>query len=229
MTRFATLLLAAALMTGCATDPQVTLAMLEAHRAAQAQPTITLRCPSGCELAYVDPRDRQQFRAPTNGWDAVIAIGQTTLQVAQTAIAPVALGYVAVRGFDAIKGSGAVVTTTTTNTGPVTTTTAPVTTNTTTSTTAPVTTTVGPNSGAGSGTSTVGANSGAGSGTSTTTNTSTVGANSGANSGDARGDNRGNTSTSTSSSSSTSTNTSTTVGANSGTSSGNNRNNGGGS
>ena len=46
MIRIIIAMLAAALLAGCATDPKITQAMLAAHQAAQAQPTITLRCPA---------------------------------------------------------------------------------------------------------------------------------------------------------------------------------------
>lgn len=188
----------ALLLAACGTAPEVTKAMLAAHEAAQARPTLQLECPSGCKFAYTDPRDRVAFKAPTNGYDAMISIGGNLTGLAQSVAAPLILGKVAIEGMRSLQGSGAVTTTTTSSVV------APVTTTATTSTVAPVitrTTTVGANSGAGSGvtttntstssttsTSTVGANSGANSGnTSTTTsNTSNVGANSGAGSGDGR-------------------------------------------
>lgn len=202
--------LVALLLAACGTAPEVTQAMLAAHVAQQAQPTITLRCPSGgCEMSYTDPRDRRDFRAPTNGWDAAIAIGGNLTGIAQAAVVPLTLGKVAVEGMRSLKGSGAVANTTTTSTSS---TTGPVAT-TTTGATVTRNTTVGANSGAGSGTttttssasntSTVGANSGANSG-----NTSAVGDNSGAGSGNNRGNPVTNTSTSTQTTA-TSTNTST--------------------
>ena len=205
-------LLCALAMSACATDPKIVAAMIESHRAAQSIPTLTVRCPASCEVSYVDPRDRAQFRAPTNGWDAAIAIAPSVAGIVSATLPAVAVGYVAVRGFDALKGSGAVITRTTSSTtiGPVdnsvrttTTTTGPNSgPNSGNSTPTTTTTTTSGNSGAGSGTSTVGANSGANSGNSTTTtttntstsssstsssNTSTVSGNSGANSGDNRG------------------------------------------
>lgn len=190
-------LLCALAMSACATDPKIVAAMIESHRAAQSIPTLTVRCPASCEVSYVDPRDRAQFRPPTNGWDAAIAIAPSVAGIVSATLPAVAVGYVAVRGFDALKGSGAVITRTTSNTtiGPVD------------NSVRTTTTTTGPNSGPNSGnstptTTTVGANSGANSGNSTTTtstststsssstsssNTSTVNGNSGANSGDNRG------------------------------------------
>lgn len=220
-------LLCALAMSACATDPKIVAAMIESHRAAQSIPTLTVRCPASCEVSYVDPRDRAQFRAPTNGWDAAIAIAPSVAGIVSATLPAVAVGYVAVRGFDALKGSGAVITRTTSNTtiGPVdnsvrttTTTTGPNSgANSGNSTPTTTTTTTSGNSGAGSGTSTstVGNNSGAGSGT------STVGANSGANSGNST---TTTTNTSTSSSSTSSSNTST-VSGNSGANSGDNRGN----
>lgn len=221
-------LLCALAMSACATDPKIVAAMIESHRAAQSIPTLTVRCPASCEVSYVDPRDRAQFRAPTNGWDAAIAIAPSVAGIVSATLPAVAVGYVAVRGFDALKGSGAVITRTTSSTtiGPVdnsvrttTTTTGPNSgPNSGNSTPTTTTTTTSGNSGAGSGTSTstVGNNSGAGSGT------STVGANSGANSGNSTTTTTTNTSTSSSSTSSSNTST---VSGNSGANSGDNRGN----
>ena len=137
-------LLCALAMSACATDPKIVAAMIESHRAAQSIPTLTVRCPASCEVSYVDPRDRAQFRAPTNGWDAAIAIAPSVAGIVSATLPAVAVGYVAVRGFDALKGSGAVITRTTSSTtiGPVD------------NSVRTTTTTTGPNSGPNSGNST---------------------------------------------------------------------------
>ena len=64
-----TTLAAALLCSACGTDPAVTQAMLQAHVVSQAQPTLSIRCPSGgCEVTYTDPRDRQQLaESPVSG------------------------------------------------------------------------------------------------------------------------------------------------------------------
>lgn len=111
------LLCIATLLVGCATSDKVTEAMLQAHMQAQAQPTLSIRCPSGgCEVTYTDPRDRQQFRAPTNGWDAVTSVGNAAVGLVQAGIVPVALGAVAVKGMQELAAAKGPTTTTTTNT-----------------------------------------------------------------------------------------------------------------
>lgn len=155
--RLAISIVAALMIGACGTSDKVTEAMLAAHAVQQAQPTLSLKCPAGgCEMSYTDPRDRQQFKTPTNGWDAILGIGQTTVGLVQASVVPLALGTVAVKGMQQMAGTkGPNVTTTTTNTGPVTTNTrGDVTANRTETTTgATTTTTVGSNSGANSGNS----------------------------------------------------------------------------
>ena len=115
------------LLGGCATDPQTTQALIAAHEAQAAQPTLSLVCPAGgCALSYTDPRDRQGLRLPTNGWDALTSIGNNV-----TSLVPIIVtGRIATAGFDALRNSGG--TQTTSTTGPVSTsTTGPVSTNTT--------------------------------------------------------------------------------------------------
>lgn len=101
----------AALLSACATDP----ATLQAYKDMQAKPTIKISCAQGCEAEYTDPRDRAT-KMPTTGWDVANNIVSTTGSVLAGAVVPAAMGIVAVRGFDALKGSGAVTTTTTTTT-----------------------------------------------------------------------------------------------------------------
>lgn len=162
-TRFVATIAVLATLSACGTSSKVTEAMIAAHASQQAQPTLALKCPAGCEMAYIDPRDRQQFKAPTNGWDAILGIGQTTVGLVQASVVPIALGAVAIKGMQQMAGtksadiSNATTVTTTTNTGPVTTNTrGDVQANrseTTTTTGATTTSTVGANSGSNSGNS----------------------------------------------------------------------------
>lgn len=96
-------LLLALALTGCATDPQTTQAVIAAHQAQAARPTLALKCPAGgCEFEYTDPRDRQALRLPTNGWDALTSVGNNV-----TNLVPIIVtGRIATAGFDALKGSG---------------------------------------------------------------------------------------------------------------------------
>lgn len=145
----------AILLSGCATDPLVTKMMLDAQSEARSRPTLSMTCPAGgCTLTYHDPRDNVAIKLPTNGWDAATSIGNNITSIVGAAIVPAVLGSVAKAGFDALKGSGAVNTTTTNATSSVST---------------PTSTTNTSNA------NVFNAN--------TTTNTATVGANSGANSG----------------------------------------------
>lgn len=101
-------------MTGCATDPATVQTLVDAHKEATSKPTISLKCPAGsCEFEYTDPRDRAQLKLPTNGWDALTAIGNNVTSV----IPVIAMGGVAMGGFKALQNSGgSSVNTTTTNT-----------------------------------------------------------------------------------------------------------------
>lgn len=106
---------ALALLVGCA-SAEYTEQEMALIQAQIEQQTLQIKCPQGCEVAYRDPR--QQIVLPpqeTNGWDALIAVGQSVERVATTAVVPAAMGYVAAEGFKALQGSGAV-TTVTTNT-----------------------------------------------------------------------------------------------------------------
>lgn len=100
------------LLVGCATDPKVMQMAIDANQ--KVKPTIELTCPNGgCTLAYTDPRDRQAVKLPTNGWDAFNNTVSTAGNVLSGAIVPVAMGVVAVKGFDSMKGHGTVTNTTT--------------------------------------------------------------------------------------------------------------------
>lgn len=107
------LIITALALSGCATHPDTERAMLAAHAAQEARPTLSLKCPAGgCEFSYTDPRDRQQIKLPTNGWDALVSIGHNV-----TSVVPILVtGRVALGGFEALKNSGGVQTSTTTNT-----------------------------------------------------------------------------------------------------------------
>lgn len=98
-------------LTGCATSPETTQAIIAAHQS--APPTLQVKCPSGgCEITYNDP-NRAQLKMPTNGWDALTSLGNNV-----TSVVPVlAVGAVAVHGFKALQNSGGVTTTTSTSVG----------------------------------------------------------------------------------------------------------------
>jgi hypothetical protein len=106
-----------ATLTACASKPveysQTELALIKA----QAEtPTLMIDCPNGCSFQYRDPDAKVVMpERPTNGWDAMVNATNVVGGIAQTLAVPAAMGYVAVEGFKALKGSGAV-TTTTTNT-----------------------------------------------------------------------------------------------------------------
>lgn len=105
-------LIPALLLTGCATDPATFKLALDAQR--DVKPTIEMSCPlGGCSMSYTDPRDRQGVKLPSNGWDAFNNSVNVAGSVLTGAIVPLAMGAVAVKGFDSLKGSGATSTTTT--------------------------------------------------------------------------------------------------------------------
>jgi hypothetical protein len=103
-------------LAGCGTTAAQYQMALNAQ--ATMKPTISLTCPAGgCTLDYTDPRDRG-VRLPTNGWDAVVHVGDTLGGVATAAIVPLAIGHVAVSGFNALKGSSVTTSTTSNQIGP---------------------------------------------------------------------------------------------------------------
>ena len=91
-------IIAAALLAGCATDPASVKALADAQAKINSAPTMTIKCASGCEASYTDPRDRGNIAMPTNGWDAVKSAVSTGASVI-TGVAPwAAVGAIAVRG-----------------------------------------------------------------------------------------------------------------------------------
>ncbi len=104
----------ALLASGCATSPEMLTAAIAAQ--SPARPTLTMTCPAGgCSLEYTDPRDRNQVKLPTNGYDAMVAVTGQITGLASAAVVPGAMAHVAVRGFNALKGSGMTMTTTMTD------------------------------------------------------------------------------------------------------------------
>lgn len=102
-------------LAGCATDP-ATLAAYKEMQMSQ-KPTLEVTCPAGgCSVAYRDPRDSNNMRLPTNGYDVLNTAIATTGQVFGSAIVPAAFAIAATKGFAALKGSGQVTTNTTTTT-----------------------------------------------------------------------------------------------------------------
>ena len=111
--RHAILILIAVITTGCSTSSKDLQAVLEAQT--KARPTIAMTCPAGgCTLEYTDPRDRG-MKLPTNGYDALVAVSGQVTGMVGAAVVPAAIGYVAIKGFDSLKGSGAQTTTNTTD------------------------------------------------------------------------------------------------------------------
>lgn len=99
------ILLVLVFLGGCATSTENLKAVLDAQT--NARPTLSMTCPAGgCSLEYTDPRDRG-LKLPTNGYDALVAVSGQVTGMVSGAVVPVAIGAVAVRGFDALKGSGA--------------------------------------------------------------------------------------------------------------------------
>ena len=110
--RHTILILIPALLVGCSTSTKDLQAVLDAQT--HARPTIAMTCPAGgCTLEYTDPRDRN-MKLPTNGYDAMISVSGQLTGMVGAAVVPAAMGYMAIKGFDALKGSGANTTTTTT-------------------------------------------------------------------------------------------------------------------
>ena len=108
-----TLLVAALALGGCATsDEQMRMAIAAQQN---VKPTLKVTCPAGgCEVEYTDPRDKGNIKLPTNGWDAFNNVVSTTGAVLQGAVVPVAMGVMAVKGMEAMKGHGQTTTTNTT-------------------------------------------------------------------------------------------------------------------
>ncbi len=115
-------------LAGCGTDPAIISRMIDINEKQQGISTFEITCPpAGCQFAnlrYTDPRDRAQLKLPTNGYDAMIAVGQQAKELVSGTI-PVFGMYklgtsIANKGFDtASEGlkmkSGDVNTSTTTN------------------------------------------------------------------------------------------------------------------
>lgn len=83
---------------------------------AQAQmqaKTLTIDCPAGCSVAYRDPRDNVHIPRSTNGWDALIATGQSAERLVTGAVPVLGMGYLGREAIHALRGSGPVTTTTT--------------------------------------------------------------------------------------------------------------------
>ena len=103
------------LLAGCATtDEQMRMAIAAQQN---VKPTLKVTCPAGgCEVEYTDPRERHAIKLPTNGWDFAGKVTDTVGGLVNAAIVPAAFAYTAAKGFDALKGSGAVTTNTNTAT-----------------------------------------------------------------------------------------------------------------
>ena len=88
---------------GCGTSPASIQALAEAHSKIMSQPTVTIKCESGCSASYTDPRDRQQLTMPTNGWDAFKHATSSAVGIVTGAVPWVVVGSVAKTG---IKNAG---------------------------------------------------------------------------------------------------------------------------
>ena len=105
----ALVILVALSLSACATDPTTVQTLVAAQQASNARPTLALECPAGsCKFEYTDPRDRQQLKMPTNGWDAMTSIGNNITSVVPLLVT----GQIAISGFNALKSSGAITNTT---------------------------------------------------------------------------------------------------------------------
>jgi hypothetical protein len=104
-------------LTGCST----TAAQMQAAANIQAQrkPTLHVTCAQGCpglDVEYNDP-NAQTIQMPKNGWDAAMHVTDTLGAVMQSSIVPLAMGSMAISGFQALKGATqSTVNTTTTTT-----------------------------------------------------------------------------------------------------------------
>ena len=109
-----------ALVAGCAST-DMTPQELALVQAQMEQQTLQIYCPKGCKVKYRDPRDTVQIPRRTNGWDATISVASSVERILSGAIVPAAMAYQGVElgkaAIGALKGSGAVTTTTTTNVG----------------------------------------------------------------------------------------------------------------
>lgn len=104
------IVLSLVVLTGCATSPETMRTVIDAQT--KARPTLAVTCPNGgCSVEYTDPRDRG-LRLPTNGWDVAGKMVDVSGSLIQGAIVPLAMGNMAIHGFKALQGSGAVTTTT---------------------------------------------------------------------------------------------------------------------
>lgn len=107
-------------LAGCASQ-EMTPQEVAIIQAQMEQQTLQIDCPSGCSIKYRDPRDTVQIPRRTNGWDATISVASSVERMLTHAIVPTAMAYQGVElgkaAIGALKGSGAVTTTTTTNVG----------------------------------------------------------------------------------------------------------------
>lgn len=101
------LLCTSILLQGCSSQPMSDneAAVIQSQL---AQQTFQIKCPAGCEVNYRDPRTPVSIPHNTNGWDAAISITHAVTGLVGSAIVPGVAGYVAVEGFKALKGSGAI-------------------------------------------------------------------------------------------------------------------------
>lgn len=110
--KIAVMIIAGLVLVGCSSTsltPQE-MALIQAQA---EQQTLTISCETGCTFSYKDPRDKASIPRQTNGWDATIAMGQSLERVVSGAVPVVGMGYLGVEAVKALRGSGAVTTTTT--------------------------------------------------------------------------------------------------------------------
>lgn len=103
--------IAAMLFVGCSSTELSTqeMALVQAHMQTN---TLSIDCPAGCKIDYRDPRDQVSIPKRTNGWDALIAVGQSAERLVGGAVPIAGMGYLGGEAIKALAGSGAVTSTT---------------------------------------------------------------------------------------------------------------------
>lgn len=106
------MIIATTLLVGCGSTELSTqeMALVQAHMQTN---TLSIDCPAGCKIDYRDPRDQVSIPKRTNGWDALIAVGQSAERLVGGAVPIAGMGYLGSEAIKALAGSGAVTTTNT--------------------------------------------------------------------------------------------------------------------
>lgn len=106
----------AASSTKSTPEEQIIAAQLETAKKA----TVEFTCPStGCVIgtfSYMDPRDRNNIKLPTNGYDVINTFVGTAGTVIGNAVLPVVGAKVLIKGFESLRDSKGATTTTSSTT-----------------------------------------------------------------------------------------------------------------